>query len=71
MRNLSIRREIEGTLPTVAELLRYKNESDALRILQLADIELVERRDDWDNEIWVACLRVPVGDFVPIEQYKH
>ena len=71
MRNLSIRREIEGTLPTVAELLRHKNESDALRILQLADIELIERSDDWGHEIWVATLRVPVGDFVPIEQDKR
>ena len=61
-------------MPTVAELLRHKNEKDALHILQLADIELVDRTDDdWrhDVEIWTAYLRVPVRDFVRIENNKH
>ena len=42
MNYLSTRRQIEGALPTAAEMLRLKNEIHALRILALADIELVE-----------------------------
>ena len=42
MRYLSIRREIEGSLPTVAELLRQKGEHDALRAMSQADIEIDE-----------------------------
>ena len=35
MTPLSTRRQIEGTLPTVAEMLRLKNEVDALRVFNL------------------------------------
>jgi len=34
MRYLSIRREIEGNLPTVAELHRQKGEDDAHRLCE-------------------------------------
>ena len=67
MNHLSTRRQIEGTLPTVAEMLRLKGEVDALRILTLADIELTETSfDNWNGgtEIWTAYFRVPVSEFV-------
>ena len=70
MNYLSTRREIEGALPTGAEMLRIKHEVDALRILTLAAIELVETGfDNWNGgtEIWTAYLRVPVSVFVGIE----
>ena len=74
MNYLSIRREIEGALPTVAEMLRLKHEVDALRILTLADIELLETGYDNLNggtEIWTAYLRVPVSVFVTIEDKRE
>lgn len=70
MRYLSIRREIEGSLPTVAELLRQKGEHDALRAMSQADIEIDEvGYDNWDGgtELWTVFLRVPVSVFVSIE----
>ncbi len=73
MRYLSTRREIEGALPTVAELLRRKEEADALRVLSQAEIELLETgHDNWNGgtELWTAYLRVPVGVFVPIEDQR-
>lgn len=73
MRYLSVRREIEGALPTVAELLRRKGEKDALRILTQADIEILETDyDNWNGgtELWTAYLRVPVDVFVPIEDVR-
>lgn len=42
MRYLSIRREIEGSLPTVAELLRQKGKKDAPRAMSQANIEITE-----------------------------
>ena len=74
MNHLSTRRQIEGTLPTVAEMLRLKGEVDALRILTLADIELTETSfDNWNGgtEIWTAYFRVPVSEFVPIEDNRE
>ena len=74
MNYLSTRREIEGALPTVAEMLRLKNEVDALRILTLADIELAETDyDNWNGgtEIWTAYLRLPVSVFVAIENNRE
>lgn len=48
MRYLSIRREIEGALPTVVELLREKNELEALRVMMQADIEFLKTGyDNW------------------------
>lgn len=73
MRYLSIRREIEGSLPTVAELLRQKGESDALRALSQADIEIAEvGHDNWNGgtELWTVFLRVPVSVFVSIEDRR-
>ncbi len=70
MRYLSIRREIEGSLPTVAELLRQKGEQDALRAMSQADIEITEvGYDNWNGgtELWTVFLRVPVSVFMPIE----
>ena len=67
---LSTRRQIEGTLPTVAEMLRLKNEVDALRVLTLAEVELDQvGYDNWNGgtEIWTARLRIPVDIFVAIE----
>ncbi|WP_421905887.1 abortive infection family protein [Mameliella sp.] len=73
MRYLSIRREIEGSLPTVAELLRQKGEQDALRAMSQADIEIDEvGYDNWDGgtEHWTVFLRVPVSVFVSIEDSR-
>ena len=74
MNYISTRREIEGALPTVAEMLRLKNEIEALRILTLAEIELIETGyDNWNGgtEIWTAYLRVPVSVFVTIEDTRE
>ncbi|WP_414833029.1 abortive infection family protein [Afifella sp. YEN Y35] len=73
MRYLSIRREIEGALPTVAELLRQKDENEALRVVTQAEIEIAETGyDNWNGgtEIWTIFLRIPVGIFVPIEERR-
>ena len=73
MRYLSIRREIEGSLPTVAELLRQKGEHDALRVMSQADIEIDEvGYDNWNGgtELWTVILRVPVSVFVSIENRR-
>jgi hypothetical protein len=70
MRYVSIRREIEGCLPTLAELLRQKGENDALRALSQADIEIAEvGHDNWNGgtELWTIFLRIPVSVFVSIE----
>ena len=68
---LSTRRQIEGALPTVAEMLRLKDELDALKILNLAEMELVKTgHDNWDGgtEVWKAILRIPVSVYVPHEE---
>ena len=73
MNLLSTRRQIEGALPTVAEMLRLKDEIDALRILTLADVELDQvGHDNWNGgtEVWTVYLRVPVSEFVAIEDEK-
>ena len=73
MRYLSIRREIEGSLPTVAELLRQKGEPDALRAMNQADIEIDEvGYDNWNGgtALWTVFLRVPVSVFVSIEDRR-
>ena len=70
MRYLSVRREIEGSLPTVAELLRQKGEDDAFRVMNQADIEIAQvGYDSWNGstELWTVFLRVPVSVFVSIE----
>ena len=70
MTPLSTRRQIEGTLPTVAEMLRLKNEVDALRVLTLAEVDLDQvGYDNWNGgtELWTARLRIPVDIFVSIE----
>ena len=74
MNYLSTRRQIEGALPTAAELVQLKSEVHALRILTLADIELVETGyDNWNGgtELWTAYLRVPVSEFVAVEQQSE
>jgi len=71
MRYLSVRREIEGCLPTVAELLRQKGHDDALRALNQAEIEIEEvGHDNWNGgtELWTVSLRVPVSLYVSLEQ---
>lgn len=71
MNYISTRREIEGALPTVAEMLRLKQELDALRVLTLADIEFAETGyDNWNGgtEIWAIYLRAPLSNFVTIEE---
>ena len=70
MTPLSTRRHIEGTFPTVAEMLRLKNEADALRVLTLAEVDLDRvGHDNWNGgtELWTAHLRIPVDIFVSIE----
>ncbi|TYC68303.1 hypothetical protein FMN63_11515 [Stappia sp. BW2] len=72
MRYLSIRREIEGALPTVAELLRQKDEKDALLVIMQAEIELAETEPDsldYGTDLWTVYLRVPVSVFVSIESH--
>ena len=67
---LSTRRQIEGALPTVIEMLRLKDEVDALRVLAMAEVELDQvGHDNWNGgtEIWAARLRIPVDLFVSIE----
>ena len=50
MSYLSTRREIEGALPTAAEMLRLKQEFDSLSVLTLADIEFAQTGyDNWDE----------------------
>ena len=50
MRYLSIRRQIEGALPTVVELLRAKGEDDALRVITQAEIDLQQTGiDNWNG----------------------
>ena len=70
MTPLSTRRHIEGTLPTVVEMLRLKNEVDALRVMTLAEVDFDQvGYDNWDGgtELWTARLRIPVDIFVSIE----
>lgn len=70
MRYLSIRREIEGALPTVIELLREKGELEALRVITQANIDLQETGyDDWNGgtELWTVLIQVPVAIFVSVE----
>ncbi len=70
MRYLSIRRQIEGALPTVVELLRARGESAALRVLTLAEIDLQHTgEDNWNGgtELWTAFIRLPVSAFVEVE----
>lgn len=75
MSPLSTRRQIESALLTVAEMLRHKDELNALRILNLAEVDLVHiSNDNWNGgtEIWKACLRLPIHMFVSIEKnVKH
>ena len=73
MTHISPRRDIEGALPTVAELLRHRNQGDALRVLTQAEIELDQTGyDNWDGgtEIWTVCLRLPIHVFVSIEENR-
>ena len=70
---LSTRRQLEGMLPTVAEMLRLKGEAEALKILSVGDVELIETgHDNWNGgkEIWTAYVRVPVDVFVDIEDRR-
>ena len=74
MTYISPRREIEGALPTVVEMLRLRAEEDALRVLTQADIELVETGyDNWNGgtTTWTAYLRVPVSVFLAIESHSE
>ena len=71
MTHTSPRREIEGALPTVAELLRHRNHGEALRILTQAEIELDQTGyDSWNGgtDIWTVSLRLPIHVFVAIEE---
>lgn len=73
MRYISVRREIEGALPTVMELLRKRGENDALRVMAQAEIDLQETGyDNWNGgtEIWTAYLRIPVPLFVSVESAR-
>jgi len=71
IRHLSVRRHIEGTLPTAAEILRAKEENRALALLTAADIEFFQTgHDNWNGgtELWTVRLRVPVSEFVAAEE---
>lgn len=74
MRYLSIRRQIEGALPTVVELLRAKGEDDALRVITQAEIDLQQTGiDNWNGgtELWTIYIRLPVSVFVSIETLRQ
>lgn len=74
MRYLSIRRQIEGALPTVVELLREKGEDDALRVLTQAEIDLQQTgTDNWNGgtELWTIYIRLPVSVFVSIDPLRR
>lgn len=74
MRYLSIRRQIEGALPTVVELLRAKGEDDALRVVTQAEIDLQQTgMDNWNGgtELWTIYIRLPVSVFVSIETLRQ
>lgn len=74
MRYLSIRRAIENSLPTVAELLRQKEEADCFRVISQADIEIEHvGNDNWNGgtEIWSVFFRVPVSIFLSIEERRE
>lgn len=73
MRYISVRREIEGALPTVMELLRKRGENAALRVMAQAEIDLQETGcDNWNGgtELWTAYLRIPVPLFVSVESAR-
>lgn len=70
MRYLSTRRQIEGALPTVVDLLRARGEKAALRVLTLAEIDLQHvDNDNWNGgtELWTAFIRLPVSAYVEVE----
>lgn len=70
MRYLSTRRQIEGALPTVVDLLRARGEKAALRVLTLAEIDLQHTdNDNWNGgtELWTAFIRLPVSAYVEVE----
>ncbi|MCG6113171.1 MAG: abortive infection family protein [Paracoccus sp.] len=70
MRYLSTRRQIEGALPTVVDLLRARGEKAALHVLTLAEIDLQHTDDDnWNGgtELWTAFIRLPVSSYVEVE----
>ena len=70
MRYLSTRRQIEGALPTVVDLLRARGEKAALRVLTLAEIDLQHTdNDNWNEgtELWTAFIRLPVAAYVEVE----
>lgn len=65
-----IRRQIEGALPTVVDLLQARGETVALRVLTLAEIDLQHTGDDnWNGgtELWTAFIRIPVSSYVEVE----
>lgn len=70
MRYVSIRREIEGALPTVIDMLRQRGENDALQVMAQAEIDLQETgHDNWNGgtELWTAYFRIPVSLFISVE----
>lgn len=70
MRYLSTSRQIEGALPTVADLLRARGEKAALGVLTLAEIDLQHTdNDNWNGgmELWTAFIRLPVSAYVEVE----
>lgn len=69
----SIRRQIEGVLPTAAEILSEKRQNQALTILTTAEIEFfeAENKDPFDDDRnWIALLRIPVKSYVAIEDHS-
>lgn len=74
MRYISVRREIEGALATVVELLREKGERESLQVLTQADIDLQETGyDNWNGgtELWTVYIQVPVTIFVSVEARRQ
>lgn len=74
MRYVSVRRQIEGALPTVVELLRQRNESHAFDVMTEAEIELtVSGHDNWNGgtTIWTMYLRVPISVFLGVEDLRN
>lgn len=74
MRYISVRREIEGALPTVMDLLRLRNEKDALQVMRQAEIDLQETGyDNWNGgtELWSAFFRIQPSLFISIEKRRE
>lgn len=74
MQSISSRKAIEASLPTVIEILRYKNSAETLELLTTSQLDVQQTgMDNWDGgtELWTLTIRVPVPLFVRIEKDRE